>query len=252
MAVRQIELWVAPPGNEKPHRTLRTGRKLHPFTFPRIRFPHAYIYVLPIRCYCEYICLFFLNIMTPVFHHSAFASERSLEYLMPFLLFHLKCQVDLREAKALKCSSDISQNVITFGKIKLWLKERLSSWLWICILPHGSHIWLRYYKLSKTVSRHSLFLLSYLSPCSICSLETSPITDTDLAKRTVFQRSYSVVASEYDKQHSILPARVKAIPRRRVNSGDTGKYKDEEEDWVILMILFVDFLNLIFEGRGMD
>ncbi|PNI81327.1 MYCBP2 isoform 4 [Pan troglodytes] len=53
------------------------------------------------------------------------------------------------------------------------------------------------------------------------SLETSPITDTDLAKRTVFQRSYSVVASEYDKQHSILPARVKAIPRRRVNSGDT-------------------------------
>ncbi|XP_063160577.1 E3 ubiquitin-protein ligase MYCBP2 isoform X3 [Candoia aspera] len=52
------------------------------------------------------------------------------------------------------------------------------------------------------------------------SLETSPITDTDLAKRTVFQRSYSVVASEYDKPHSILPARVKAIPRRRVNSGD--------------------------------
>ncbi|XP_074671596.1 E3 ubiquitin-protein ligase MYCBP2 isoform X18 [Strix aluco] len=52
------------------------------------------------------------------------------------------------------------------------------------------------------------------------SLETSPITDTDLAKRAVFQRSYSVVASEYDKQHSILPARVKAIPRRRVNSGD--------------------------------
>ncbi|XP_028941800.1 E3 ubiquitin-protein ligase MYCBP2-like, partial [Antrostomus carolinensis] len=52
------------------------------------------------------------------------------------------------------------------------------------------------------------------------TLETSPITDTDLAKRTVFQRSYSVVASEYDKQHSILPARVKAIPRRRVNSGD--------------------------------
>uniref|UniRef100_A0A8C6XHK3 RCR-type E3 ubiquitin transferase n=1 Tax=Naja naja TaxID=35670 RepID=A0A8C6XHK3_NAJNA len=52
------------------------------------------------------------------------------------------------------------------------------------------------------------------------SLETSPITDTDLAKRTVFQRSYSVVASEYDKTHSILPARVKAIPRRRVNSGD--------------------------------
>uniref|UniRef100_A0A8C4T2S5 E3 ubiquitin-protein ligase MYCBP2 n=1 Tax=Erpetoichthys calabaricus TaxID=27687 RepID=A0A8C4T2S5_ERPCA len=52
------------------------------------------------------------------------------------------------------------------------------------------------------------------------SLETSPITDTDTAKRTVFQRSYSVVASEYDKQHSTSPARVKAIPRRRVNSGD--------------------------------
>ncbi|XP_031752942.1 E3 ubiquitin-protein ligase MYCBP2 isoform X16 [Xenopus tropicalis] len=52
------------------------------------------------------------------------------------------------------------------------------------------------------------------------SLETSPITDTDSAKRTVFQRSYSVVASEYDKQHSILQPRVKAIPRRRVNSGD--------------------------------
>lgn len=59
-------------------------------------------------------------------------------------------------------------------------------------------------------------------------METSPITDTDLAKRTVFQRSYSVVASEYDKQHSILPARVKAIPRRRVNSGDTGKYKGKK------------------------
>lgn len=59
--------------------------------------------------------------------------------------------------------------------------------------------------------------------CYLSSLETSPITDTDLAKRTVFQRSYSVVASEYDKQHSILPARVKAIPRRRVNSGDAGK-----------------------------
>lgn len=57
-------------------------------------------------------------------------------------------------------------------------------------------------------------------------METSPITDTDLAKRTVFQRSYSVVASEYDKQHSILPARVKAIPRRRVNSGDAGKSTD--------------------------
>lgn len=59
--------------------------------------------------------------------------------------------------------------------------------------------------------------------CSSSSLETSPITDTDLAKRTVFQRSYSVVASEYDKPHSILPARVKAIPRRRVNSGDAGE-----------------------------
>ncbi|XP_062389671.1 E3 ubiquitin-protein ligase MYCBP2 isoform X1 [Sardina pilchardus] len=51
------------------------------------------------------------------------------------------------------------------------------------------------------------------------SLETSPITDSDTAKRTVFQRSYSVVASEYDKQHS-SPARVKAVPRRRVHSGD--------------------------------
>ncbi|XP_066562691.1 E3 ubiquitin-protein ligase MYCBP2 isoform X4 [Amia ocellicauda] len=52
------------------------------------------------------------------------------------------------------------------------------------------------------------------------SLETSPITDSDTGKRTVFQRSYSVVASEYDKQHSASPARVKAVPRRRVNSGD--------------------------------
>ncbi|KAJ3592162.1 hypothetical protein NHX12_007291, partial [Muraenolepis orangiensis] len=52
------------------------------------------------------------------------------------------------------------------------------------------------------------------------SLETSPITDSDTAKRTVFQRSYSVVASEYDKQHSALPARIKAVPRRRVHSGD--------------------------------
>lgn len=52
------------------------------------------------------------------------------------------------------------------------------------------------------------------------SLETSPITDSDTAKRTVFQRSYSVVASEYDKQHSPSPARVKAVPRRRVHSGD--------------------------------
>ncbi len=54
------------------------------------------------------------------------------------------------------------------------------------------------------------------------SLETSPITDSDTAKRTVFQRSYSVVASEYDKQHSASPARVKAVPRRRVHSGDAG------------------------------
>ncbi|KAJ8378389.1 hypothetical protein AAFF_G00242770 [Aldrovandia affinis] len=52
------------------------------------------------------------------------------------------------------------------------------------------------------------------------SLETSPITDSDTAKRTVFQRSYSVVASEYDKKHSASPARVKAVPRRRVHSGD--------------------------------
>lgn len=56
----------------------------------------------------------------------------------------------------------------------------------------------------------------------VCSLETSPITDSDIAKRTVFQRSYSVVASEYDKQHSALPARIKAMPRRRVHSGDAG------------------------------
>uniref|UniRef100_A0A6Q2X7Z5 E3 ubiquitin-protein ligase MYCBP2 n=1 Tax=Esox lucius TaxID=8010 RepID=A0A6Q2X7Z5_ESOLU len=54
------------------------------------------------------------------------------------------------------------------------------------------------------------------------SLETSPITDSDLSKRTVFQRSYSVVASEYDKQHSASPARIKAVPRRRVHSGDAG------------------------------
>lgn len=38
----------------------------------------------------------------------------------------------------------------------------------------------------------------------------------------MFQRSYSVVASEYDKQHSPSPARVKAVPRRRVHSGDAG------------------------------
>ena len=54
------------------------------------------------------------------------------------------------------------------------------------------------------------------------SLESSPITDSDTTKRTVFQRSYSVVASEYDKQHSPSPARVKAVPRRRVHSGDAG------------------------------
>ncbi|XP_055726871.1 E3 ubiquitin-protein ligase MYCBP2 isoform X19 [Salvelinus fontinalis] len=52
------------------------------------------------------------------------------------------------------------------------------------------------------------------------SLETSPITDSDLSKRTVFQRSYSVVASEYDKKHLASPARVKAVPRRGVHSGD--------------------------------
>ncbi|CAB1347399.1 unnamed protein product, partial [Coregonus sp. 'balchen'] len=47
------------------------------------------------------------------------------------------------------------------------------------------------------------------------SMPPSPITDSDLSKRMVFQRSYSVVASEYDKQHSASPARVKAVPRRR-------------------------------------
>ncbi|XP_029559556.1 E3 ubiquitin-protein ligase MYCBP2 isoform X1 [Salmo trutta] len=52
------------------------------------------------------------------------------------------------------------------------------------------------------------------------SLETSPITDSDLSKRTVFQRSYSVVASEYDKKHLASPARVKAVPRLGVHSGD--------------------------------
>lgn len=57
---------------------------------------------------------------------------------------------------------------------------------------------------------------------SLFSLETSPITDSDTAKRTVFQRSYSVVASEYDKQHSASSARIKAVPRRRVHSGDAG------------------------------
>ena len=72
------------------------------------------------NCAAYSLCIF-LNIMTRVFHHSAFASERSLEYLMPFL-FHLKCKVDLREAKILRCSSEIGQNVITFGKIQLRLK----------------------------------------------------------------------------------------------------------------------------------
>lgn len=67
------------------------------------------------------------------------------------------------------------------------------------------------------INRWSTFLC-----CISCSLETSPITDSDLSKRTVFQRSYSVVASEYDKQHSASPARVKAVPRRRVHSGDAG------------------------------
>uniref|UniRef100_A0A8C8JY02 RCR-type E3 ubiquitin transferase n=1 Tax=Oncorhynchus tshawytscha TaxID=74940 RepID=A0A8C8JY02_ONCTS len=52
------------------------------------------------------------------------------------------------------------------------------------------------------------------------SLETSPITDSDLSKRTVFQRSYSVVASDYDKKHLASPARVKAVPRRGFHSGD--------------------------------
>lgn len=68
------------------------------------------------------------------------------------------------------------------------------------------------------LSHHWLFF--FLLPSF--SLETSPITDSDTAKRTVFQRSYSVVASEYDKQHSASPARVKAVPRRRVHSGDAG------------------------------
>lgn len=66
------------------------------------------------------------------------------------------------------------------------------------------------------------FLLPVYQNILSFSLETSPITDSDTAKRTVFQRSYSVVASEYDKQHSPSPARVKAVPRRRVHSGDAG------------------------------
>lgn len=65
------------------------------------------------------------------------------------------------------------------------------------------------------------------------SLETSPITDSDTAKRTVFQRSYSVVASEYDKQHSPSPARVKAVPRRRVHSGDAGNDTWSFQKWYL-------------------
>lgn len=53
-----------------------------------------HIHFLSIQCCYEYICLIFLNIMTHVFHHGAFDSERSLEHLKPFLLFHLKCKVD--------------------------------------------------------------------------------------------------------------------------------------------------------------
>ncbi|KAF3843349.1 hypothetical protein F7725_002198 [Dissostichus mawsoni] len=60
----------------------------------------------------------------------------------------------------------------------------------------------------------------YISVTPDACPNVSPITDSDTAKRTVFQRSYSVVASEYDKQHSPSPARVKAVPRRRVHSGD--------------------------------
>jgi len=80
-------------------------------------------------------------------------------------------------------------------------------------------------------------------------LETSPITDTDLAKRTVFQRSYSVVASEYDKQHSILPARVKAIPRRRVNSGDAGKSADIGEREKKIQACRIRFIVLLGNCR---
>uniref|UniRef100_UPI00358FE14E E3 ubiquitin-protein ligase MYCBP2-like isoform X1 n=1 Tax=Myxine glutinosa TaxID=7769 RepID=UPI00358FE14E len=52
------------------------------------------------------------------------------------------------------------------------------------------------------------------------SLETSPVAESDGTKRVVFQRSYSVVASEYDKQPSSNPVRMKVATRRRVNSGD--------------------------------
>uniref|UniRef100_A0A8C9U137 RCR-type E3 ubiquitin transferase n=1 Tax=Scleropages formosus TaxID=113540 RepID=A0A8C9U137_SCLFO len=48
----------------------------------------------------------------------------------------------------------------------------------------------------------------------------SPRIDTDTTKRTGFHRSYSVVASEYEKQHSASPADFKVLPRRRVHSGD--------------------------------
>lgn len=78
----------------------------------------------------------------------------------------------------------------------------------------------------KCISSKHAFAIILTGRYFICfclsSLETSPITDSDTAKRTVFQRSYSVVASEYDKQHSPSPARVKAVPRRRVHSGDAG------------------------------
>lgn len=87
--------------------------------------------------------------------------------------------------------------------------------------PLGSTLWLRNYFISLLlylISQAEQNILSF-------SLETSPITDSDTAKRTVFQRSYSVVASEYDKQHSPSPARVKAVPRRRVHSGDAGNQK---------------------------
>ncbi|XP_030886587.1 E3 ubiquitin-protein ligase MYCBP2 [Leptonychotes weddellii] len=130
--------------------------------------------------------------------------------------------------QAAKPPSSLVHSPFVFGQPLSFQQPQLQSKF--CTGGIGSYISLHYYKLN-IVSLYSLFLLSfYLSSCSICSLETSPITDTDLAKRTVFQRSYSVVASEYDKQHSILPARVKAIPRRRVNSGDTGKYKDKKKD----------------------
>lgn len=85
-------------------------------------------------------------------------------------------------------------------------------------------------RLDSMTSQFSIPLLIYrISPVKLnvlsFSLETSPITDSDTAKRTVFQRSYSVVASEYDKQHSPSPARVKAVPRRRVHSGDAGNWE---------------------------